>query len=194
MGMDIVRRIIVDQLGGELRLETRPGAGTTFRLRVPLTITLLDALVFECAGMRYAVAVGSVEELIELDAAKLVRSPGGTRAVALVERRGSAVPVVALEELLGRSRPEGRSGPGPKALVVRQRGEPVAFAVDRMVCQQEIVLRPLEDPLVRVPGVAGATDLGDGQPTLVLDLAALGSVRSATARGSQSRPERERAT
>lgn len=176
MGMDIVRRIVVDQLGGELRLETRPGQGTTFLLRVPLTITLVDALVFECAGMRYAVAVGSVEELIEVDTARLVR-PAGSRDVTLVERRGSAVPVVSLERLLNRGRPEGRTGLAPKALVVRQRGEPVAFAVDRLLGQQEIVLRPLEDPLVRVPGVAGATDLGDGQPTLVLDLAALGSTR-----------------
>ncbi len=176
MGMDIVRRIAVEQLGGELRLETRPGAGTTFRLRVPLTITLVDAFVFECAGLRYAVAVGSVEELIDVDAARMVR-PAGASGVTLVERRGSAVPLLALERLLGRGHPDGRSGAAPKALIVRQRGEPVAFAVDRLLGQQEIVLRPLEDPLVRVPGVSGATDLGDGQPTLVLDLAALGVAR-----------------
>ncbi|HZI16189.1 MAG TPA: chemotaxis protein CheW [Myxococcus sp.] len=186
MGMDIVRRIIVDQLGGELRLETKPGQGTTFRIRVPLTITLVDALIFECAGLRYAVAVGSVEELIEVDPARLVR-PGGARDVALVERRGSAVPLVSLERLLERGRPAGREGGGAKALVVRQRGEPVAFAVDRLLGQQEIVLRPLEDPLVRVPGVAGATDLGDGQPTLVLDLAALGSTRGVEGRRTGTR-------
>jgi two-component system chemotaxis sensor kinase CheA len=176
MGMDIVRRIVVAQLGGELGLDTRPGAGTTFRLRVPLTLTLVDALVFECAGLRYAVAVGAVDELIDVEPARLVR-PAGARGVVLVERRGSAVPLVALEALLGRRRPDGRDGPGSKALVVRQRGEPVAFAVDRLLGQQEIVLRALEDPLVRVPGVAGATDLGDGLPTLVLDLAALGAAR-----------------
>ncbi|WP_163991849.1 chemotaxis protein CheA [Pyxidicoccus caerfyrddinensis] len=187
MGMDIVRRITVDQLGGELRLETRPGQGTTFRLRVPLTITLLDALIFECAGLRYAVAVGSVEELIDVDAARLTR-PAGASGVVLVERRGSAVPLLSLERLLERGSPDGqRGGTGAKALIVRQRGEPVAFAVDRLLGQQEIVLRPLEDPLVRVPGVAGATDLGDGQPTLVLDLAALGAARSGNGR-------RERAT
>ncbi len=181
MGMDIVRRIVVDQLGGELRLETKAGQGTTFRLRVPLTITLVDALIFECAGLRYAVAVGSVEELIEVDPARVVR-PAGARDVTLVERRGSAVPLVPLERLLERQRPDGAVKGGGKALVVRQRGEPVAFAVDRLLGQQEIVLRPLEDPLVRVPGVAGATDLGDGQPTLVLDLAALGSARGVEGR------------
>jgi two-component system chemotaxis sensor kinase CheA len=103
---------------------------------------------------------------------------------------------MSLERLLGRDGAhgaDGRNGAGAKALIVRQRGEPVAFAVDRLLGQQEIVLRTLEDPLVRVPGVAGATDLGDGQPTLVLDLAALGSARGGQAR-REPRHGRERAT
>ncbi|RKH58754.1 chemotaxis protein CheA [Corallococcus aberystwythensis] len=176
MGMDIVRRIVVEQLGGELRMETRKGAGTTFTLSVPLTVTLMDAIIVECAGRRYAVAVGTVEELI--DVAGVVR-PAGADGVGLVERRGAAVPLVSLARLLDATAPaDGAAGQGAKALIVRQRGDPVAFAVDRLLGQQEIVLRPLEDPLVRVPGVAGATDLGDGQPTLVLDLGALGAARA----------------
>ncbi|RKG84163.1 chemotaxis protein CheA [Corallococcus sp. CA049B] len=175
MGMDIVRRIVVEQLGGELRMETRKGVGTTFTLSVPLTVTLMDAIVFECAGRRYAVAVGTVEELI--DVAGVVR-PAGADGLGLVERRGAAVPLVSVARLLDAPGAADATGQGAKALIVRQRGEPVAFAVDRLVGQQEIVLRPLEDPLVRVPGVAGATDLGDGQPTLVLDLGALGAARA----------------
>lgn len=184
MGMDIVRRIVVEQLGGELRMETRKGAGTTFTLRVPLTVTLVDAIVFECAGLKYAVAVGTVEELIDVDALRVVR-PAGADGLGLVERRGMAVPLLSLERLLDRTAPaqEGVSR-GAKALIVRQRGEPVAFAVDRLVGQQEIVLRPLEDPLVRVPGVAGATDLGDGRPTLVLDLGALGAAHGLRRKGA----------
>jgi len=181
MGMDIVKRITVDQLGGELSLDTRPGQGTTFSLRVPLTITIVDAFVFECASLRYAVAVSAVEEIIEVETARLVRPPGlANGGVTLVERRGQAVPLVPLERLLQRE--SGRDGPGPKAFVVRQRGAPVAFAVDKLLGQQEIVLRTLEDPLVQVPGVAGATDLGDGQPTLVLDLPALGAARGGASR------------
>ncbi|RKG68573.1 chemotaxis protein CheA [Corallococcus sp. CA054B] len=175
MGMDIVRRIVVEQLGGELRMETRKGVGTTFTVCVPLTVTLMDAIVFECAGRRYAVAVGTVEELI--DVTGVVR-PAGADGLGLVERRGAAVPLVSLARLLDAPVNASAAGQGAKALIVRQRGEPVAFAVDRLVGQQEIVLRPLEDPLVRVPGVAGATDLGDGQPTLVLDLGALGAARA----------------
>ncbi|WP_225411517.1 chemotaxis protein CheA [Stigmatella hybrida] len=185
MGMDIVKRIVVEQLGGALRLETHPGQGTTFTLSVPLTITIVDAFIFECATLRYAVAVSTVEEIIEVDPARIVHPPGEAQGgAALVDRRGVAVPLVHLAQLLRRE--GGRDGFAPKAFVVQQRGLPVAFAVDRLLGQQEIVLRPLEDPLVRVPGVAGATDLGDGQPTLVLDLPALG----ATKLGSGPRSDR----
>jgi two-component system, chemotaxis family, sensor kinase CheA len=176
MGMDIVKRIVVEQLGGALQLETRPGQGTTFTLSVPLTITIVDAFVFECATLRYAVAVSTVEEIIEVDPAHVVHPPGqAAGGTAMVERRGVAVPLLPLAQLLRRD--GGRAGLAPKAFIVQQRGMPVAFAVDRLLGQQEIVLRPLEDPLVRVPGVAGATDLGDGQPTLVLDLSTLGAVK-----------------
>jgi two-component system chemotaxis sensor kinase CheA len=181
MGMDIVKRITVEQLGGELSLDTKPGQGTTFSLRVPLTITIVDAFVFECAALRYAVAVSAVEEIIDVVTASLVHPPGLTNGgVTLVERRGQAIPLVPLEQLLQRE--SGREGPGPKAFIVRQRGAPVAFAVDKLLGQQEIVLRTLEDPLVRMPGVAGATDLGDGLPTLVLDLPALGAARGGASR------------
>ena len=89
----------------------------------------------------------------------------------MIERRGQAVPVLALDDLLGL--PVANTSLR-KAIIVRRNGEPFAFAVDRMLGQQEVVVRPLEDVLVRVTGVSGTTDLGDGRPTLVLDLAALG--------------------
>jgi two-component system chemotaxis sensor kinase CheA len=172
MGMDIVRRTIVDELGGELVLETHPGRGTRFLLRVPLTITIVDAFTFETAGERFCVPVATVEEILDVDVTRLVQAPGGGQAhsatLGMLERRGEALPFVALARLL--HRPPGAS---QKAFVVRRNGEPVAFAVDRLLGQQEVVVRPLEDPLVRVTGVTGATDLGDGRPTLVLDLYAL---------------------
>ena len=68
-----------------------------------------------------------------------------------------------------------QSGKEAKALVVRRGDETMAFAIERMLGQQEVVVRPLNDSLVKVPGVSGATDLGDGQPTLVLDLLSLGA-------------------
>lgn len=184
VGMDVVRRIAVDELHGELTLMTTPGRGTTFSLRIPLSITIVDAFSFVCGGETFVVPVSTVEEIQEVDLARTVRGPDrrktprgqpdrrrAPRAADMMQRRGEAVPVLRLDELFGLPAPtEARR----KAIIVRRNGEPYAFAVDRMIGQQEVVVRPIEDALVRVHGVSGTTDLGDGRPTLVLDLAALG--------------------
>jgi two-component system, chemotaxis family, sensor kinase CheA len=128
--------------------------------------------------------VAMVEEIQEVDLERVVRGPdrrktprGGrdrrqsARATDMMQRRGEAVPVLRLDEIFGLAAGDHQRR---KAIVVRRNGEPFAFAVDRMLGQQEIVVRPLADRLVRVDGVSGTTDLGDGRPTLVLDLAALG--------------------
>jgi two-component system chemotaxis sensor kinase CheA len=179
MGMDIVRRT-VEQLGGSVTLQSRPGAGTRFVIHVPLTISIVDAFTFECAGQRFVVPVTMIEEILDIDPLKLVRGPTRSKT-RIFERRGQAIPVVPLASVfcLADGGVEAR-----KAFVVRRNGDPTAFAVDRVVAQQEVVVRPLEDPLVRVPGVSGATDLGDGRPTLVVDLAALSGTWSANPKES----------
>jgi two-component system chemotaxis sensor kinase CheA len=172
MGMDIVRRVAEDELGGELLMHTAPGVGTTFTLRVPLTITIVDAFTFECADQRYVVPVSTVEEIVELDAARLTRTPGAVSRASLIQRRGEALPVLQLAALFGLP----QQAEATRALVIRRGGEATGFAVHRMLGQQEVVVRPMQDSLVRVTGITGATDLGDGRPTLVLDLAAIAGV------------------
>ncbi|HXJ18786.1 MAG TPA: chemotaxis protein CheW [Polyangia bacterium] len=184
VGMDVVKRIAVNELHGELSMRTVPGKGTTFVLRIPLSITIVDAFSFACGGETFVVPVTMVEAIQELDLARAVRGPdrrkaprGGpdrrkaVRAADLIERNGEAVPVLRLEELLGLAAPD--PSMARKAIIVRRNGEPFAFVIDRMLGQQEVVVRPIEDPWVKVDGVSGTTDLGDGRPTLVLDLGAL---------------------
>lgn len=172
MGMDIVRKA-VEQLGGDLFLETSPGVGSTFTLRVPLTISIVDAFTFECGGQRFVVPLSTIDEIVEIDREAVVWPPG-KRELGLIERRGEMVPLVRLDEVFGLpATAEERAG--SRALIVRREGEALAFAVDRLLGQQEIVVRPLEDPLLLAPGISGATDLGDGRPTLVVDLFALGA-------------------
>jgi two-component system chemotaxis sensor kinase CheA len=186
MGMDIVKRVVVDQLGGELAMKTEPGKGTTFTLRVPLSISIVDAFTVECDQQRFVVPVSMVEEILEIDRAAVRYGPArggddGARA-GVLQRRGEAVPLVDLAAVL-------RLGAGNaharQAMLVRRGGEPIAFGMSRVIGQQEAVVRPLIDPLVQTPGVAGATDLGDGKPTLVLDLVALGATLAS--RGGRER-------
>jgi len=184
VGMDVVKRIAVDELRGALSMRTVKGQGTTFSLRLPLSITIVDAFSFVCGGETFVVPVAMVEEIQEIDLAQTIRGPDrrkaprdvpdrrrASRATDMIHRRGEAVPVLRLEEILGLVATD---DPRRKAIIVRRNGDPFAFTVDRMLGQQEVVVRPIDDQLVRVHGVSGTTDLGDGRPTLVLDLVALG--------------------
>ncbi len=195
VGMDVVRRIAVDELRGELSMRTTPGRGTTFALRIPLSITIVDAFSFLCGGQTFVVPVAMIEEVQELDPGRTVRGPDRRRvprgegdrrrvprATEMLARRGEAVPVVRLHELLGLEASEVAAR--QKAIVVRREGAPLAFAVDRMLGQQEIVMRPIVDRLVAVQGISGTTDLGDGRPTLVLDLLAIGEQLLAASTGT----------
>lgn len=178
MGMDIVQRVAVGALGGSLALETKAGEGTTFTLRLPLSLSIVDSFTFSCAGQTFVVPVSMVEEIIDLQTAPIVAPPAPvsrSRHVKLIERRGQAIPLLPLAQVFALG---GDASAASKALIVRRAGEPLAFAIDCMFGQQEIVVRPLEDPLVKVTGVSGATDLGDGKPTLVLDLLGLAQASS----------------
>ncbi|MEO8874753.1 MAG: chemotaxis protein CheW [Polyangiaceae bacterium] len=183
MGMDIVKRIVVEQLGGELSMKTEPGAGTTFTLRVPLSVAIVDAFTMECANQRFVVPISMVEEILEIDQSKVRYGPSRNASEAverrerpgILERRGETIPLVDLAAVLHLPLSTSARMPTTQAILVRSNGEPIAFSLDRVIGQQEAVVRPLVDPLVQAPGVAGATDLGDGKPTIVLDLVALGA-------------------
>lgn len=174
MGMEIVKRTIVNELGGELEVHSQLGQGTTFTMRVPLTISIVDAFSFECADQRFVVPVTMVDEIIDVDPNELVPIPAnddGSPTLDIISRRGLALPMIRLAQVF--KLPADPETKANKAIVVRRAGAPMAFAVDRMLGQQEVVIRPINDVLARAPGISGATDLGDGRPTLVLDLVAL---------------------
>src|SRR5690606_24783151 len=111
------------------------------------------------------------DEIVEVDGAQLLAVPAAQRSdVSFMQRRGVTLP---LQRLQGQRAPSPASTSREKAVVVRRRSELFAFGVDRVLSQQEVVVRRLTDPLVSVAGVVGATDLGDGRPVLVVDPVAL---------------------
>lgn len=205
MGMDIVKRVAVGLLGGELSMHTELGQGTTFTLRLPTSISILDTFKFRCGEQSFVVPLAMVEEVIELDASRVVNAPtpfvprasddalrhGHAVSAQLLRRKGENIPLFELSSFFSLTPGAGLRS----ALVVSREGERFAFTVDHMLGQQEVVVKPLEDPLVRVPGVTGSTDLGDGLPTLVLDLWALSRAPLRHARKTtQALDDREKVT
>lgn len=164
-GMAVVRRT-VQELGGSLRLWTEPGRGTRFIIDLPLTLAITDALLARVGGQMFAVPQAAVREVIELEASSVRQLEGGE----VLPYRGIALPVVRLASRLGL---QSSRGGRLHAFVVGSGTAAVGLVVDRIVGQREIVVRSILDPLIRVDGVAGATDLGDGRVVLILDAAAI---------------------
>lgn len=179
MGMSIVRTTI-QELGGTLSLDTATGQGTCFSVLLPLTLAITDALIAVASGHTFAVPQNAVQEVMEVDATAVRRLENNE----LVPYRGGSLPLLRLDTLfrLGGDRP-----PSFHAFVVGTGQDAVALGVDRILGQREIVVRPTSDALLRVEGVSGATELGDGKVVLILDAATLARQAHAGARTSGSR-------
>jgi two-component system, chemotaxis family, sensor kinase CheA len=165
VGMAVVKST-VEQLAGTMTLETEPGRGTRFIIQLPLTLAITDALIGRVGSESFAVPQSVVREVMEI-------AESDIRIVEqneIVPYRGGALTVVRLGKLFGiDSRPGSRS----HLFVIGHGTASIGLAVDRIVGQREIVVRTIADPLVKVDGISGATDLGDGRVVLILDPAAL---------------------
>lgn len=173
VGMDIVRRDI-EALKGHVEVDTERGRGTTFRLRLPLTLATMRSLLVSCGRTTYAIPLTYVQETLRPSRAQL-QSISGRSVLSL--RGGDAVmSMIWLDEALGLDVSRA-GGDEPYVVVVRigedDRERPVAIAVDRLIDQQEIVVKPLDGALGRSRGIAGASILGDGQVVLIVDVATL---------------------
>jgi two-component system chemotaxis sensor kinase CheA len=175
VGMSVVQSA-VDELSGTLRLETEKGTGTRFVIELPVTLAITDALIARVGAETFAVPQGAIREVLEVAVDTLLQ----VERNEMMPYRGAALPVVRLSRLFGL--PE-TTRDRLHLFVVGTGGGAVGIAVDRIVGQREIVVRAIADALVRVDGISGATDLGDGHVVLILDPAVL-------ARQLRERPDR----
>lgn len=165
VGMDVVKRT-VDELGGRIELETETDKGTKFRIQLPLTLAIADALIVAVDGERFAVPQSSVREVLEIEQSAVKKFENNE----VVEYRGTALPIIRLARLFSL---EEKYRGAFHAFVVGEGKQSVGVAVDRIIGQSEIVIRAINDPLAKVPGISGATELGDGRVVLILDVAAI---------------------
>ncbi|MEO8088728.1 MAG: chemotaxis protein CheA [Gemmatimonadales bacterium] len=157
----------VRALGGTLEVRSELGRGSTFLIRVPLTLAIVRALLAEAGGERYAVPLAYVAETVEFDR-KAVTSVRDREALVV---RDQVVPTVHLRDLV--SAPS-RGQPARQPTVILEVGERrIALVVDALLGQQDIVVEPFDAPKGMPPFIGGATILADGKPSLILDAAAL---------------------
>ena len=166
VGIDVVATA-ARALGGSLEIRSEEGKGTTFTLRLPVTLAIMRALLAQVGGETYAMPLTHVAETVDPPAGEIQRVQG-REAILL---RGRLLPLIRLTELLGT-----RSGPLPPRVpvIVLEVGERRSgVVVDALVGQQEIVVKSFDAPKGTLPVFSGATILGDGRPALILDAGGL---------------------
>lgn len=165
VGMDVVKRNIND-LGGVIEVISTPLLGTTFRIRLPLTLAILDGQVVRSGDQVFIIPLVSIVESVQIDATLA----GSLAPSAPVYRhRDQVIPMIDVAELFGAGA-GGESAARRLLVVVEADGQRAGIVVDDLLAQQQIVIKSLETNFRSVPGLSGATILGDGSVAMILDV------------------------
>ncbi len=165
VGMDVVRSAI-SALGGRVSITSERGKGTTFSISLPLTLAVLDGMVVNVAGQTLVVPLNSIVETLALTSEDIRPFGPNTHVVNI---RDKFVPLLDLGAELGYRGPLDDYSGGVVLLIGQEDGSTAAVAVDTIEDQRQVVIKGLQDSYGRVPGIAAATILGDGQIALILD-------------------------
>lgn len=176
VGMDVVRTN-VEKIGGTVSIESRPGRGTTIKMKIPLTLAIIPALTVTCDGDRYAIPQVSLLELVRLEGEQAKRGIEWIHGVPVYRLRGNLLPLVYLDrQLWGKAianRDPGRPDQDVKIVVLQADDRQFGLIVDAIHDTEEIVVKPLQKQLKSISVFAGATIMGDGKVALILDVLGL---------------------
>lgn len=173
VGMDVVKTNI-EKIGGTIDVQSHVGRGTTFRIKIPLTLAIIPALTVTCAGDRYAIPQVSLLELVRLEGEAVTTGVEQIHGAPVHRLRGSLLPLVYLDRELA-------VGPGERdrhrdtlfIVVLQAEDRQFGLVVDDVIDTEEIVVKPLGKQLKGIRSFAGATILGDGKVALILDVLAV---------------------
>ena len=165
VGMDVVRRNI-RVLGGSVDVKTTPGEGSVFTIRLPLTLAILDGQLCSVGSQTYVFPLISIIESIQVDKAHIKGIAGETE---LYKLRDSYIPVIRLHNKLGVKDAKEDLSDG-LLVVVEDAGQRAGIFVDDLLGQQQVVIKSLDSNFMKIEGIAGATILGDGTVSLILDV------------------------
>ena len=165
VGMDVVRRNI-NEIGGHVQLHSTPGRGSTVRIRLPLTLAILDGQLARVGKEIYIVPIVSIVETIQIKREQINSLAGKAELLRL---RDEYLPIVRLHDLFG-SQADHTELINGLLMIVEADGQRVGLFVDELVSQQQVVIKSLETNFRQVTALAGATMLGDGRVALILDI------------------------
>ncbi len=167
VGLDVVKSKI-ESLSGEVEVKSKLGVGSTWTIRLPLTLAIIQALMVEVGGEKYAISLGSIQTIEDIAPSeiKLVQNK------EVIHLRGTVIPLVRLSEVL--DAPSTKSADDNMTVVIVKKGDKLAgLVIDEMLGQLEIVIKSLGKYIKQCKYISGATILGDGEIALILDANAL---------------------
>ncbi len=183
VGLDVVRKN-VERINGSIHVESEPGAGTRFIIRLPLTVAIIRALLVKATDQVLTVPLSSVSEILRYNRQDTYTIEG----FEVISLRGRTVPLVHLGQLLNMGGMPSSNGRAFIVIVATSMRE-VGLVVNDLIGEQEVVIKPIEDTVHPFDGISGATILGDGTVSLILDIATLlQSMKEA--RGGYIKPQR----
>ncbi|MDQ6969522.1 MAG: chemotaxis protein CheA [Mariprofundus sp.] len=173
VGLDVVRRNI-ESLGGSVDVRSVFGEGTVFTIRLPLTLAVLDGQLLTVDGQTYVLPLTAIIESLQMDAVAVSALAGDAKVYRL---RDEYIPIVSLSELFHTADVDSRDSDaelgGRLLVIVEWADKRIGLMVDDLLGQQQVVIKSLETNYERVAGLSGATILGDGTVSLILDISGL---------------------
>ena len=163
VGLDVVKSNI-EQLGGDVEVSTKLGEGTTFTVRLPLTLAIIQALMVEIRDEKYAIALGSIANIENIPVSEIKY----VQAKEVIHLRGNVIPLIRLDEVLD-IEPAEEDKENLTVVIVKRGDSQVGLVVDNLMGQQEIVIKSLGKYINGNKLISGATILGDGEVALILD-------------------------
>jgi len=171
VGMDVVKSHI-EKIGGVVDAFSRPGEGTTIKIKIPLTLAIIPGLVITSGGERFVIPQVSLLELIRLEGDSAEKHIEHVQGTPVYRRRGSLLPIAYLNQVLGLKSAEGAEA--VSIVVLQAEDRQFGLVVDGINDTQEIVVKPLGKQLKGLTVYAGATIMGDGRVALILDVLGIG--------------------
>ncbi|MDH5671902.1 MAG: chemotaxis protein CheW [Myxococcales bacterium] len=172
VGMDVVKTNI-ERIGGTVDLHSAPGKGTTFKVKIPLTLAIIPALIVRCGGERYAIPQVSLLELVRLEGEQVRSGIERIQSAPVYRLRGQLLPLVYLNQELGIESPTDGQDEICNIVVLQADDRQFGLVVDGVQDTEEIVVKPLGKQLKAASAFAGATIMGDGRVALILDVLGL---------------------